>query len=313
MRIINKQQIIDYISSVDLRELLQLQKDAFVSYSSQQIIQPLPLQMNFQKHHGDCHIKAGYALDSDIAVIKIATGFYNNSAKNLPPCDGLICVFSQTTGQILAILNDEGYITTLRTALAAIVAMEITPWAINNIGIVGSGGLATQLYKLISTQYRGASVHMWTRKERKREELKSMSPEATIHDSISSLIKNVDVIVTCTASSHPIFDKDDIANSQLHIIALGSDEVGKQELDTNIIRDADQVVIDSYKQAACYGECYNAIQAGIFNLNKADEIGKFLQSGNSFERGSQLIVTDFTGLAAQDIMIVSKVIELMNL
>jgi len=84
--------------------------------------------MTFANPPGDCHIKSGMCLDDDIFVVKIATGFYQNSSLGLPVVDGAILIFSRNTGRLETILCDGGYLTLVRTALAACVCAQLTPW-----------------------------------------------------------------------------------------------------------------------------------------------------------------------------------------
>ncbi|WP_307797694.1 MULTISPECIES: hypothetical protein [Streptomyces] len=55
-------------------------------------------------------------------TVKIATGFYRNPAAGLPTNHGLVCVVSARTGQIRAILDDQGLLTAWRTAAAGALA-----------------------------------------------------------------------------------------------------------------------------------------------------------------------------------------------
>ena len=90
--------------------------EAFHAYAAGQATVPpvghLPLP------EGDCHIKYGHLAGGDVYVIKIASGFHGNPAKGLPPGNGCMMVFDAGTGAPLALLQDEGWLTDLRTGLA---------------------------------------------------------------------------------------------------------------------------------------------------------------------------------------------------
>ena len=80
-------------------------------------------ELLFEDPPGDCHIK--YILIGDRNfTIKIATGFYRNSELGISSSNGIILVFSSQTGQLITMLEDEGFLTDIRTASAGAVAQN---------------------------------------------------------------------------------------------------------------------------------------------------------------------------------------------
>ena len=140
----------------DLEELINSQKDAFMDYSSGLYDVPLPMQFIFSDQGSDCHIKGGYRRGCKNFVIKIAgsSKFGNN---------GTILVFDVASCTLKAILKDEGFLTTLRTAIAGIICLTLIPWKPKNIGIIGNGNLAKQLYDLASSFYPQANLVLYAR------------------------------------------------------------------------------------------------------------------------------------------------------
>src|SRR5947208_660843 len=120
----------------DLEALIKNQSQAFIDFSAEGYEVPLPMHLSFPANSGDCHIKAGFRKEGEVFVMKVVSGFYHNPAVGLPSSDGAMLVFSQETGVLLSILYDGGWLTTLRTALAGIVAASVTPWEVTNIGII---------------------------------------------------------------------------------------------------------------------------------------------------------------------------------
>lgn len=296
---------IDQIKNVidikrDFLDLVQSQQQAFSDFSSGHITVPTPIQMSFSKAHGDCHIKAGFKQNSEIFVVKIATGFYKNSANGLPAGDGAVLVFSQKTGLLQAILCDGGYLTTLRTAIAACVAAKITPWDVQHVSIIGTGLLAIQALELMLLLYAQADFRIWGRSVQKTKAVAASYPGVKICESVQELMQNGGIVITATASTKPIIDLAYV-NGKTHIIALGADEVGKQECDPRLFQSADIVVVDSKEQAARFGDTFHAIQAGFINIEKTEELGNVIQNGISVD--ANLLITDLTGIAAQDIAI----------
>ena len=82
----------------------------------------------------------GYIKNDNVYVIKIASGFFNNSNLGLPNGYGMMLIYDQKTGKPKAILNDESFLTDVRTAVAgAISAKYLAPSKVTHIGIFGSG------------------------------------------------------------------------------------------------------------------------------------------------------------------------------
>src|ERR1700722_1201724 len=113
---------------------------AFVAYSTGEAVIPPVGQMEFEDPPGDCHIKYGYLKGGSTFTVKIATGFWRNPEQGLPSSNGIVLVFSRQTGEFLTILQDEGYLTDVRTAAAGAVAAKfLAPANIKCIGIIGAG------------------------------------------------------------------------------------------------------------------------------------------------------------------------------
>jgi ornithine cyclodeaminase len=93
-----------------------------------------------------------------------------------------------------------------------------------------------------------------------------------------------------------------------HITAIGSDTPDKQELDPEILQEADLVVADSKSQCMERGEIFRAMQAGKLEQEKVKELGQII-AGTASGRISQeqITVADLTGVAVQDIKIAAAI------
>lgn len=293
MKIFHKKNIEESINlENDLLGLILSQKQAFIDFSAGFINMPMPLQMSFENPVGDCHVKAGFNEKDDIFVIKVATVFYQNKDLNLPAGDGVSLVFSKSTGLLKAVLCDNGYLTLLRTALAACVASQIAP--VTYITVIGKGNLGQMITKLMSFLYPKATISSWNRNS---------------NSSLDELLSVSDLVISATASQEPII-KAALVKKNVHIIALGADEPIKQELDPQLFKLADKVIIDSKFQAVKFGDSYHAIKAGIIKPTKLEELGNLL--AKNYKTKNQIIITDLTGIAAQDIAIAKWVISVLQ-
>lgn len=286
----------------DLESLIKNQRQAFIDFSNKLYTTPLPMHLCFPYYLGDCHIKAGYKQDNTIFVIKIASGFYGNTIAEIPSSDGVILVFSQKTGELLNILYDKGWLTTLRTAIAGIIAISVTPWEIRNIGIIGTGALACLLQRLVKQRYKHACIRIWGRNLSKT---KKIAEQGTIVCTrLEELLTQSNVVISATASTTAII-KDTDLSGQNHIIALGADDIHKQECDPLIFKRSNKIIVDSKVQSHNFGDTFHALQRSFIKSEQLIELGEVLQGG--FQEESELIITDLTGIAAQDTAITTFV------
>lgn len=274
------------------------QKDCFVDFSKKRIITSPLIQMKFPRAEGDCHIKSGYKLEDDFFIVKIATGFYKNRDLNLPVGDGAVLVFSQRTGLLQAILCDGGYLTTLRTAIAACISAQLTPWTFDHIGILGTGRLAKQILDLLKIIYPSVRFSLWGRTPKRTESIAVAYPDVKISNSIGEVVKSGGLIISTTASSVPIIDFDYISKPT-HVVALGADEMGKQECDPRLYQIADCIIVDNRDQAILFGDIFHAIDSKFITQENLIELGEIIPKGISEK--SNLILTNLSGIAAQDI------------
>jgi ornithine cyclodeaminase len=309
MNIFHRQHILQAIDLKNLDELILCQWQAFLDYSKKHIHVPHPMHLYFPKVQGDCHIKAGFRHDGENIIIKVATGFYQNPLLGLPSSDGTILVYSQKDGLLKAILSDGGILTTLRTALAAAVAIQHTPWSINNISIIGTGLLAEQILSIMQILYPKATFTLWGRSRDKAQKIGHIHKDIIINLSLDEIINIGDVIITATASSEPIIKRMNTAK-KTHIIALGADDKHKHECAPEIFKEADAIIVDAKDQALHFGDTSHALKNNFIAYDNLLELGS-LHAKQLSE--SKNIITNLTGIAAQDIAIVEYALKALAL
>ncbi len=308
MRIVTLDRIKSVLPNVDLLSEIE---SGFAAYSSGLVMVPPVGELSFQSPPGDVHIKYGYINEDDVYVIKIASGFYENKIENLPVGNGMMLVFSQKTGQPLAMLQDECYLTDVRTAVAgAIAAKYLSPKNIDCIGIVGTGTQAKLQLQYLKDVIDCNKVVVWGRSSDSLSNyIKSMDnynyqvePTASIDD----IVKQCQLIITCTPSEKALIDE---VNPGTHITAIGSDTTSKRELSSKVLFQADMVITDSKSQCKERGEIYQASKDG-FLTSSVLELGNIIK-GVDVGRASQeqITVADLTGVAVQDIQISKAILR----
>jgi ornithine cyclodeaminase len=287
-------------------DVLAAVRNSFIIHSRDETICPPAGELLFSKPPGDCHIKYGHLKDDDFFIVKVATGFYHNPQLGLPTNSGLVGVFSKLTGETLAIFDDQGWLTSWRTAASGVIAAQIgAPSGKNRLGIIGTGHQAELQAMWIAQNMDIEDVVVWGRSFEKAQELCTKLKAADIRATPVVTVKDVfqvcRVVVTCTPSSEPLV-RAEYVQPGTHIVALGADSGGKQEVAEAVLGIADIVYVDDVKQSSGYGELSHAIKAGTISLDAVFTIGEALSGmGPQRKNREQITVADLTGLAAHDI------------
>jgi len=306
--IIELKEIKAIVKNIDVIAAMQ---EGFIQYSNGNTVVPPVGELLFENPPGDVHIKYGYIKQNDFYVIKIASGFYENSKLGLPSSQGLMLLFSQKTGTLKCILLDEGHLTNIRTAAAgALAAKYFAPKQLNAVGIIGTGTQAKMQLLQLQKSKPCKTVWLWGRNKDHTQQLKTaLGEEYEVHiaTSCAEVAQNTNLIITTTPSETPLLKAADIKAGTL-IIAVGSDTKDKQELESEILQKADLLIVDSIPQSKSRGEVYKATMAALITPEKVVELGQAIQQSNLQRTNeNQIIVVDLTGVAVQDIMIASAV------
>lgn len=296
----------------DQNDALTRLKAGFEAFSAGRVQLPPAQQFAFAQAEGDCCIKSAWIEGSESFCVKISTGFYNNPSLGLPSNDGLNMVFSAQTGQPLVLLNDSGWLTGVRTALAGRIAAEmLLPKRVERIAIFGTGLQAElqlrQLLELTSCR----DVIVWGRSEeslsRFREQLSDIDIQLVTTTSEKQAAIGASVIVTATPSTKPLVLADWVQPGT-HITAVGADTPGKQELDAKLVAKANCIIADSLKQCAAYGELSH-LPVEYRENAKVIELGSLLSDRSQYVRGeADITIADLTGLGVQDAQISASIL-----
>lgn len=306
MKIISRAEIEAILPNLDPIPAIE---QGFVEYSKGKCTVPPVGELLMGK--GDVHIKYGCVKGEDYYVIKIASGFYDNPKIGLPTSNGMMIIFSQNTGEVIAILHDECILTDVRTAIAgAIAAKYLGPKNVTAIGIIGTGVQARMQADYLKSMTDCRDIVVWGRSPEKlveyRDDMRKSGFNVTASMDMGELCGAANLIVTTTPSTEALLTADMIRPGT-HITAMGSDTPDKLELDPKILDMAHMVVSDSIEQAALRGEIHQARLAGVAIDAKVQELGNIIAAGVGRTSEDQITIADLTGVAVQDIKIAEAV------
>lgn len=310
MQVISRE---DIVAALDDELAIQLIEEGFVALSAGKVTMPPVGHLDIKDPPGECHIKYGHIHGDDFFAIKLATGFYQNAAQGLPSGSGMTIVFSARTGFPEVLLDDAGFLTDVRTAMAGcICAKHLAPSKISAIGIIGAGLQARLQLEYLKYATDCKDVLVWARRadqaESYREQMSAQGFDIRIAASPQDLCAQSNLIVTNTPATEPLLEADWIKPGT-HITALGSDGAGKQELDAGIYAKTDLAVVDSVPQCVLLGESHYAIEAGIIAEAALVELGAIISDDAAGRQNdNQVTVADLTGVAVQDIQIAKSIL-----
>jgi ornithine cyclodeaminase len=307
MHVVRKADIETALAEVDVAAAIA---EGFVAYSDGRTVVPPVGELRFDAPPGDVHIKYGYVRGGETYVVKIASGFYENPLIGLPSSNGLMLVFAQQTGELRAVLLDEGLLTDVRTAAAgAVAAKHLAPPDVRAIGIVGTGIQARlqllHLRPIIPTR----EVFVFGRNpDNVARYITDMSAEGFVvrAATIAELCRETDLIVTTTPSTHALILPEHV-HPGLHLTAVGADTPGKREL--GMLHLADRVVVDSLIQCRERGELASA----DVDPTRIVELGRVIAGAAGRTNAAELTVCDLTGVAVQDVQIATAVCQRLGL
>lgn len=293
----------DVRGAIDMRGCIEACERAFVEYSSDRAELPGVIHLDVPEARGEIHVKAGHLHGAPYYAVKAASGFYGVEP---PAIDGLVIVFDARDGSPAAFLLDGGYLTDLRTGAAGgVAARHLAPERVDRVAVIGTGAQARfQVDALAEVRPGFGEVRVWGRDPahagRATDDLRArLGARCVVEDlpSVRDAVEGADVVVTCTAAREPLVDPAWLAPGA-HVTAVGADGSGKQELDPEILRRADLLVVDSREQCLRLGELQHAPdQAG--RTLELGEVCAGAQPGRTDE--GQLTVCDLTGVGVQDV------------
>lgn len=160
------------LTEADLRGLVSLDLDVideiekgFRALSSGEVVMPPILSMEIAAANGEVDVKTAYVPGFESFAIKISPGFFDNPKRGLPSTSGLMVVFSAQTGQVEALLLDNGYLTDVRTAAAGGVAARLLARQdASRAAILGTGLQARMQLRALCLVRPIREVRIWGRR-----------------------------------------------------------------------------------------------------------------------------------------------------
>jgi ornithine cyclodeaminase len=251
--------------------------------------------------------KSGF--DKEGMALGVKSGGYwpGNAAKGLTNHQSTIFLFDPDTGQLRALVGGN-YLTAVRTAASSSVSIaHLARKDSTVLGMVGAGHQSTFQLRAAAQQRDFEKVVAWNFHPEMLPNLEKVAVELGLEfQSVSreELGAQADVIITITSAFEPLMKKDWIKPGT-HIACMGTDTVGKQEVDADLVAAA-TVFTDEIAQSISLGEAQHAIGAGLIKDSDITPIGAVI-NGDHKGRSSddEITLFDGTGVGLQDLAVAS--------
>ena len=257
---------------------------------------------------GDVYVKTGILHGHAVFIVKISPWFAVNQEQGQPQ-GGFIGVFDSLTGHTLALLNDEHYLSDIRTAAAgALAARTLTPASVQTAAVLGAGVQAFWQTQALYHERPYESLTIWARNMERAAQLKAdLQPvlpgvRIAVSRDLERTVRRADVLITATSARTPLVRGEWLHEGQ-HITAVGADDATKCELDTTALKRA-RVFVDSRETTAGGGDVYAALQTGEYTLaDICGEMGEVLAGQNPGRISDKdITIAKYIGIGVQDLV-----------
>jgi alanine dehydrogenase len=224
-------------------------------------------------------------------------------------------LFDGKTGALLSIMQAD-YLGQVRTGAASGVATQYMarPEA-SEVGLFGTGKQARTQLQAICKVRKIARVQVYsTNDERRRTFADEMSRVCGVEvvpvprPELASQDK--DIVITATSSREPVFNGHWLSEGT-HINAIGSNFLGKAEIDAVTVRRSEIIIVDSKEQARIEaGDFQQALEDGSIHWADVHELGQVI-IGRYAGRAHPQDVTLFKslGIAIEDVAVAMRVYQ----
>ncbi|MBA0165999.1 ornithine cyclodeaminase family protein [Pectobacterium sp. CFBP8739] len=241
----------------------------------------------------------------ELAGLKVGSFWPGNPANGLPRHNSLILLFDQQIGRI-AVAIEAGKVNAFRTAAANAVAADLLARSDAAVlAVFGTGNQARYECAALARIRPIRTVLIVGRDSRKSAEMakefKAAGLDARVSDA-ESACRAADIIVTATPSRAPLFNAEWV-NAGTHVVSMGSDAVGKQELPPELFTTS-RLFCDLPSQSRMIGDFQHA--SAQVTLTAIGDVISARAAGR--QTPDDITVFDSSGLSVQDLYIGQRIL-----
>lgn len=292
---------------ISMKEVIGTVEEAYKAFSSGQVVQPDYIGIHLPAPRGEIDFKVGYCKTNEIISMKASSGGFldNPTAHGVPNGMGSVLLFDANSCALICVM-DGSLLTGLRTGASGAVSVKaLARKNAKKITTIGTGNQARMQIRAISLVMQIEEIHAWSRNPETLARFKAdiegeFGIPVTLADSKKEAVEQADILITTTRGKGPLVEASWVKPGT-HIVAIGTDMKGKQELDPEIFRHA-KIVNDSISQCIEKGETWHPLNEKIISLDDIHgELGEILLGSKpGRESDEEITIFDSTGMAIQD-------------
>jgi ornithine cyclodeaminase/alanine dehydrogenase len=197
----------------------------------------------------------------------------------------------------------------IRTGAASGVATKYLARAdAGALGVIGAGWQARSQVTAVARVRPIALAKVYSRSEERREAFAAemvaeLGAEVVAVDSAEEAVAGSDIVVTATSAREPVL-RGDWLQPGTHVNAIGSNAATRREIDTEVVRRADMIVVDARDQARI--ECGDLIAAAVAEealWDRTVELGAIVAGQEPGRRRHEdITLFESQGIALEDVM-----------
>lgn len=235
-----------------------------------------------------------------------------NEAKGLTNHQSTVFLFDADTGRARAVVGGN-LLTALRTAAASAVSIRhLARRDAKVLGMIGAGHQSAFQMRAAAAQRDFEKVIGWNFHPEMLSRLEETAAELGLpfeRVDLDQLGAEADVIITITSSFDPIL-MDAHVRPGTHLACMGTDTVGKQEVDPAILGRA-TVFTDEVAQSITLGEAQHAVKSGLIAESDVQKIGDVINGDHPGRTSDdEITVFDGTGVGLQDLAVAAAAVEI---
>jgi len=269
-----------------------------------------PPRQHLSTEKGVTLIMPAYLPERSEFGIKVVSVYDDNPNLDLPRITATVLVLDPVTGAPKAFM-DGASLTALRTGAGGGVAADLLARRdAKTVGVFGAGVQARAQLQAVLAVRDVTRVNLISRTQASAAQLAAEisewmidAPEVNLVATPEAVVQDADIVICATTSGTPLFDGN-VLQAGTHITAVGTFVPEKREVDSETIRRAHRIVVDSRED--CLAEAGDLI---IPNAQIDAEIGEII-NGEKPGRQSDDEITFFksVGVAVQDAVAASAVL-----
>jgi len=223
-----------------------------------------------------------------------------------------VLLYNAETAEPLALV-EANHLGQIRTGAATGAATDIlAPGGVEKVALIGTGFQAwTQLEAVLAVR-PAKHVSVYSRKAAKRESFAAKAGAAfgvdvTAAASAEECVRGAQIVITATYAKDPVLE-DEWVEPEAHVNAAGSNQAGRREIPTGLVKRAALIALDSLEQAKIEaGDLLLAVPESDWGGLPLVEMGKLAAGG--FARPQGITIFESLGLGAQDVAAAALVYE----